>query len=287
MAKLELKLTANVDGNYYVDSTCIDCDVCRKFAPDVFGKADDHAFVKKQPQTANEVLSTHQALLSCPTASIGSVQKVDLKTAHGSLPMRLTDNVFLNGFNARDSYGSDSYFIQSPKGNWLVDSPRFTKTLTDKFSLMGGVKYILLTHKDDVADASLYARHFQAKRIIHKFDSDSQNDAEMILTGDADLDINEARIIYTPGHTQGHLTLLWDEKYLFTGDHFAWSSAKNQFGSFKDYCWYSWEIQICSVEKLKECVNVEWVFPGHGHRKSVAKGTFPEVIDKAVARMKQ
>ena len=51
MAKLKLKLNENVDGNYFGDSTCIDCDTCRRFAPLAFGDGDELAFVKSQPRT--------------------------------------------------------------------------------------------------------------------------------------------------------------------------------------------------------------------------------------------
>ena len=46
------KVEGSVPGKYYVDSNCIDCDVCRDTAPDNF-KADEEegfSFVFKQPE---------------------------------------------------------------------------------------------------------------------------------------------------------------------------------------------------------------------------------------------
>jgi hypothetical protein len=36
MAKVEKRRLENVEGNFYVDSTCIDCDTCRWVAPNTF-----------------------------------------------------------------------------------------------------------------------------------------------------------------------------------------------------------------------------------------------------------
>ena len=242
--------------------------------------------MKEQPETQAEIHAANQALLSCPTASIGTIEKTDLNLAKNSFPIELVPKIYINGFNKKDSYGADSYFIRSESGNWLVDSPRFTQYLVRKFERLGGIDYIFLTHQDDVADAHLYAKQFQAKRIIHQLDSSAHKNAEILLQGEEDYSIGPGRIIFTPGHTAGHLVLLWDERYLFTGDHFAWLRRLNRWGSFSDACWDSWEKQIESVKKLRELKNVEWVFPGHGNRGEIQKGKFPNIIDDAVAWMK-
>ena len=45
------KVKENQPGAYYVDSSCIDCDVCRDTAPDSFRRSDvnSYSFVFKQP----------------------------------------------------------------------------------------------------------------------------------------------------------------------------------------------------------------------------------------------
>ncbi len=286
MASLKLKLDDNVDGAFFVDSTCIDCDACRKFAPGVFGETGEHSYVQKQPQTPQERLAAQQALLACPVGSIGTEDKMDLKPARDSLPLEITGGIHINGFNHADSFGADSYFIRSEEGNWLVDSPRFTPHLKRQFEAWGGVRTIFLTHRDDVADAHLYAEHFGAKRIIHRHDADAQPDAEIVLDNAEPFIRDKAQILFTPGHTRGHLVLLWDERYLFTGDHFAWLAGKNRFGSFRGACWYSWDEQIESVEKMQAFKNVEWILPGHGKRKQIERGSFPEIVEEAVRWMK-
>jgi len=280
MAKLKRALPENAEGNYFVDSSCINCSISRHYAPAIFGDTGTHAYVKRQPVNEHEELSVQQALLACP-------EKTNLSKARDSFPLPLTKEVYLNGFNHRKSYGAHSYFLRVDTGNWLIDSPRFTPHLIHRFEAMGGIKYIFLTHSDDVADAHKYAMHFNAVRIIHQLESHAQRDAEIILEGDQSQRIDAGEIHFTPGHTEGHLVLLWNGKYLFSGDHYAWDPPMNHFGSFREHCWYSWDVQIESVRKMAAFKNVIWVFPGHGKWGEVPGGRFPEIISQSVEWMRR
>lgn len=74
MADPNDRVEENVPGAYYVDTTCIDCDVCRDTAPDNFARADDknYSYVSKQPETEEERLLCEEALTSCPVEAIGN-----------------------------------------------------------------------------------------------------------------------------------------------------------------------------------------------------------------------
>ncbi|HVU23486.1 MAG TPA: ferredoxin [Opitutus sp.] len=74
MPSLTDRLPLNVAGKYYVDSSCIDCDLCRTTAPDLFGRDDESAmsYVKKQPENAEEGALMEQAVGDCATNSIGN-----------------------------------------------------------------------------------------------------------------------------------------------------------------------------------------------------------------------
>ena len=58
MARLEDRLPENAAGDWFVDSSCIDCDTCRFVAPSVFARspARDTSIVTHQPQTPEERL---------------------------------------------------------------------------------------------------------------------------------------------------------------------------------------------------------------------------------------
>ncbi|KAJ0599149.1 hypothetical protein HanIR_Chr03g0101611 [Helianthus annuus] len=62
----------NVDGDFFVDHTCIDCDTCRWMAPEIFTRVGDMSAVSKQPSCQDERVKALQALLSCPTSSIST-----------------------------------------------------------------------------------------------------------------------------------------------------------------------------------------------------------------------
>jgi glyoxylase-like metal-dependent hydrolase (beta-lactamase superfamily II) len=70
-------------------------------------------------------------------------------------------------------------------------------------------------------------------------------------------------VLPVPGHTKGHTVLLFREKYLFTGDHLAWSPERNQLIAFRGATWYSWEALKVSMKRLAG-YRFEWVLPGHG-----------------------
>jgi len=68
------RVSQNVPGRWYVDSTCIDCDLCRDTAPTIFGRHDEggYSFVQKQPATPDEIALAEDARLGCPVEAIGN-----------------------------------------------------------------------------------------------------------------------------------------------------------------------------------------------------------------------
>ena len=74
MADRNDRVKENVGGLYYVDSSCIDCDVCRDTAPDNFMRSDEnsYSFVFKQPETDQERADCEEALSCCPVEAIGN-----------------------------------------------------------------------------------------------------------------------------------------------------------------------------------------------------------------------
>jgi glyoxylase-like metal-dependent hydrolase (beta-lactamase superfamily II)/ferredoxin len=268
MAQLKQRRSENVDGNFYVDSTCIDCDTCRWMAPEIFNRSGEQSAVYHQPANEIEQLRAMQALLSCPTASIGTVEKPkDIKAAQQSIPILIEDNVYHCGYHSEDSYGAASYLIQRSDGNILVDSPRYASPLVKRLEEMGGVRYMYLTHRDDVADHRKFREHFNCDRILHADDiTFSTKDIEIQLSGTEPIEFApDVLIIPVPGHSKGHTVLLYRQKFLFTGDHLAWSSYLNHLYAFRRYCWYSWSEQVKSMHKLAN-YTFEWVLPGHGRR---------------------
>jgi glyoxylase-like metal-dependent hydrolase (beta-lactamase superfamily II)/ferredoxin len=265
MANPAQRLPENAEGGFFVDSTCIDCDTCRQLAPATFGETGETSFVKLQPRNAEEERAAYRALVACPTASIGAADKRPVAVAVREFPMPLAPGVYFCGFNSPKSFGGSSYFVQHPAGNWLIDGPRFVEHLARRFAEMGGIRYIFLTHRDDVADAAKYAGRFGAERIIHRLELSAQPTAERVLDGFDPIPLApDFLAIPTPGHTRGHCALL-HRKFLFSGDHIWWSRTFRRLNASRSVCWYSWPEQVRSVQLLAG-YNFEWVLPGHGER---------------------
>jgi ferredoxin len=74
MADLKDRVAENVPGKYYVDSQCIDCDVCRVTAPLNFQRNEDrgYSYVFRQAESPEEHAQCQEAMDSCPVEAIGS-----------------------------------------------------------------------------------------------------------------------------------------------------------------------------------------------------------------------
>ena len=283
MADRAKRLPANVSGEFYVDSTCIDCDQCRRIAPDTFDENGDYSVVYRQPASDTEALRAEMALLACPTASIGTVKKRDLSRAIAAFPEKVNDNVYSCGYTSKDSFGASSYLIVRPEGNVLVDSPRFAEPLVRRIDAMGGVKLMFLSHIDDVADHAQFHDRFGCERVMHQ--RDAAFPVERAITGTDPVALaDDLLVIPTPGHTEGHQVLLYRDEYLFTGDHLSWRRVEGRLRASRIHCWYSWTEQHRSMERLLEH-RFSWVLPGHGARHHAPADEMQRHLRLLVERM--
>ena len=288
MASLARRYPDNAPGDFYVDRTCIDCDACRRIAPAVFAEAADHSYVRGQPRTPAERHRALMALVACPAGSIGTESRADARQGIDAFPERIEEDVSFCGFTSPDSFGAFSYFVERPEGNVLVDSPRAVRRLLSEFERRGGVRTMFLTHRDDVAEHEVFARRFGCQRVLHASDvSGGTRGVERKLSGLEPVRLDEQLLaIPTPGHTRGHAVLLYRDRFLFTGDHLAWSASRGHLVAFRDACWYSWEEQTRSMERLLD-YSFQWVLPSHGawHRAE-SEGAMRKELERCVQWMK-
>jgi glyoxylase-like metal-dependent hydrolase (beta-lactamase superfamily II)/ferredoxin len=286
MANLQHRLPENVPGDFFVDSSCIDCDTCSHLAPAIFHDHGDQCSVHHQPETDEETKLAMMALVACPTGSIGTSERHDAHIGIDSFPMHIDDDVYFCGFTSEDSFGGWSYLIRRPTGNVLIDSPRFASQLVKRIAGMGGVDSMLLTHKDDIAAHELLQERFRFVRTMHKDDGAERLGIEQIIEGEDPFTLSDDLIaIPTPGHTRGHLVFLYKKKFLFTGDHLAWSPVRKTLTAFRSVAWYSWPKQIRSMEKLL-AYDFEWVLPGHGEMHHDSVENMKEHLERCINWMK-
>jgi glyoxylase-like metal-dependent hydrolase (beta-lactamase superfamily II)/ferredoxin len=289
MANLQQRLPENVPGDFFVDSTCIDCDTCSQLAPSIFRDHGDQCSVHHQPTDSYETRLALMALVACPTSSIGATEKHDAHIGIDAFPMQIAENVYYCGFTSESSFGGWSYLIERPSsegGNVLIDSPRFASQLVQRINKMGGVQKMLLTHKDDIAAHDLFQQRFGTSRTMHKNDGAVRLGIEQVIEGENAIDLgSDLLAIPTPGHTRGHMVFLYRNKFLFTGDHLAWSPTRQTLTAFRSVAWYSWPEQIRSMEKLL-AYDFEWVLPGHGDMHQDSVSSMRLHLERCIAWMK-
>ncbi|KXZ55477.1 hypothetical protein GPECTOR_2g1026 [Gonium pectorale] len=193
----------NVPGPFFVDRTCINCDTCRWMAPATFGRVGSQSAVLAQPQDRAGRVAALRALLSCPTHSIHADNRTseELREAQESLPAPVPGlgptvppdgawveadtgalgAVYYTGWAAVESVAGAAYLLVRPKGgNILIDSPRYNPVLARRIEALGGVRYMFLTHRDDVGGHEAWARHFGAVRILHELEANRQQGTDKV-----------------------------------------------------------------------------------------------------------
>ena len=73
MANPRDRVPETVAGKYYVDTQCIDCDVCRVTAPGNFQRDEEkgYSYVFRQPANREEEALCQEAMDCCPVEAIG------------------------------------------------------------------------------------------------------------------------------------------------------------------------------------------------------------------------
>ena len=289
MANLEQRLPENVPGDFFVDATCIDCDTCSQLAPKVFHDHGEQCSVYHQPESEADTRLALMALVACPTGSIGTTRHHDARIGIDAFPSLIAENVYFCGFASESSFGGWSYLIVRPEGeggNLLIDSPRFATQLVKRIEKMGGVSQMLLTHKDDIADHELFREKFGSERIMHADDGAARLGVERILQGEDAIQLQDDLLaIPTPGHMRGHTVFLYKGKFLFTGDHLAWSPSRQTLTAFPSVAWYSWPRQTESMARLAQ-YDFEWILPGHGSLHHDTKQDMRYHLQSCIAWMK-
>jgi glyoxylase-like metal-dependent hydrolase (beta-lactamase superfamily II)/ferredoxin len=289
MARTDLRHRANAAGDWFVDTRCIDCGTCRDIAPRLFGEVGGFSVVARQPGPGDAVdaVDAWLAAQACPTSSIGTMSRQVRPGRLYPREIKPGSGVFDLGYCSPDSFGASAWFVRRPVGNVMVDSPRFTEALAGPIANMGGIAHVVLTHRDDVADAGRWADRFGARVWIHRDDRHAAPFATDLLESGPDTVIQTGlTAIATPGHTKGSVMLLQDERYLFTGDSLAWSHQQADLIAFRDACWWSWPAQADSLARAAAGHRFEWVLPGHGARTKGDPDDLHDRLVRLVARMR-
>ena len=285
MARIDQRHPSNAVGAWFVDTRCIDCGTCRELVPELFASVADQSVVAAQPRGPDDEGRAWLAAGACPTQSIGRTPR----TARPPrlFPLHVDGPVYDLGHTSEDSFGSTSYLVARPNGNLMVDSPRFTRALTGPLDEAGGLGHVLLTHRDDVADALRWADRYGARVWVHEADARAAPGATDVLRGTDPATVAPGVVaLPVPGHTRGSVVFAVDKTWLFTGDSLAWSPERGDLTAFRDACWYSWAEQARSLARLATTTPFSWVLPGHGARTGLDPDDARRRLLRLVERMR-
>lgn len=174
-------------------------------------------------------------------------------------------------------------FDQDSKETMVVDPAGDVDRIVDMINILkGNLKYIFLTHchGDHIGGVTELKNRMGGKILIHRYDADGLNDPKINLTEfldgfteielEADSRIDdgdllhigemEFRVIHTPGHTKGGVSLYQKEqKLLFSGDTLfrgTWGRTDLPTSDFR-------QIMESITKKLMILPEDTIVYPGH------------------------
>lgn len=174
-------------------------------------------------------------------------------------------------------------FDEESKETMVIDPAGDVDRIVEMISILkGNLKYILITHchGDHIGGVNELRRRCGGKVVIHRFDAEGLNDKNINLTtyiGMEDIDLEadsrlddedllhlgslEFKIIHTPGHTAGGISVYCEkEKLLFTGDTLfkgTWGRTDLPTSDFE-------EIMDSIVKKLMVLPDETICYSGHG-----------------------
>ncbi|MEO0087280.1 MAG: MBL fold metallo-hydrolase [candidate division WOR-3 bacterium] len=176
---------------------------------------------------------------------------------------------------------TNTYIVKS-KEEILVIDPAFEseRIIKEIKKLKGKVKYIINTHGhiDHISSNNELLKEFNCQLLIHELDSELLGSPEKNLSllfgysyvsQKADLLLKdgdiikigelEFKIIHTPGHTEGSISL-YNDKFVFTGDTLFFDSiGRTDFPGGNEKKIFE------SLKKLSQIIKDDQiVYPGHG-----------------------
>jgi glyoxylase-like metal-dependent hydrolase (beta-lactamase superfamily II) len=149
----------------------------------------------------------------------------------------------------------------------MIDTPRWSVELADRYERLGPVTDVLLTHRDHAAHGRQYADRYGARLWIHEGDLAAAPSADQVVRGLDPVEVAPGVVVHPlPGHTEGSVLYLVDDQYCFSGDSFYWSRGSGDLEVAEAVTWYDIRVLAASLARTAPVIRFEWVLPGHGDR---------------------
>ncbi|MBE3556199.1 MAG: MBL fold metallo-hydrolase [Firmicutes bacterium] len=117
------------------------------------------------------------------------------------------------------SDGTHSYLVETPQGGLLIDPPPAEASQWEEIVALGGARFLLITHRDDIEGADFF-REKGVALVMHPADAQSTAlSVELPVEGGEEL-LPDLFVLAMPGHTPGSIGVLFSKGAgaLFVGD---------------------------------------------------------------------
>lgn len=188
----------------------------------------------------------------------------------------------ISGIYIIKTKNANFYVIEDDGGYIAIDAGGGNKNIAkDELSKLNiepeRITAVLLTHSDfdHISALSLFknATIYISKQEVQMIDGSVSrmfvigknrlNCDYKVIENNEEIYLGKVKVksILTPGHTNGSMSYILDDKYLFVGD--TLSLKNGQVGLFNSLFNMNDDIQKESIEKLAKIENVEYVFTAH------------------------
>jgi len=165
------------------------------------------------------------------------------------------------------TFGGKGFLVVGPKYNILVDTPACTPRVIQAVRACGGLRYIFLSHRDEIGELQLLRRALGGAVIAHRSEAQLvRGGADLVF--DQDFEVEPGMwVVHTPGHSPGSACLLvhrGELKVLFTGDHVLRRRAGVPAPLKFPWTW-DWDAQVASARRLLD-LDFDYLVPSHDDR---------------------
>jgi glyoxylase-like metal-dependent hydrolase (beta-lactamase superfamily II) len=165
------------------------------------------------------------------------------------------------------TFGGKGFLVVGPKYNVLVDTPACTPRVIQAVRACGGLRYIFLSHRDEIGELASLRRALGGAVIAHRSEAGLvRGGADLVF--DRDFEVEPGLwVVHTPGHSPGSACLLLHRgklRVLFTGDHVLRRRAGVPAPLKFPWTW-DWDAQVASARRLL-ALDFDYLVPSHDDR---------------------
>ncbi len=119
------------------------------------------------------------------------------------------ENVYWFEASHPSTYGAVAYLLLHPEGSILIDVPVYSPETVRAIQTFGPLRYIFITHRDDIGPAAEFQNFFKARVILHRTEVRYYREGTVDLPFEGDFMLHpDIAIVHIPGHTPGSAALV-------------------------------------------------------------------------------